>query len=121
MSTPLERAVLAGYKGLQAVHNVDITLSRGASSTPIPKVVPGRSSHDVMSKGQLVEQVQSRDFMILASAYKFNDVVSLPQRGDRITEDATGKVYAVLASGTEAQWRWMDQCKLILRVHTKEM
>lgn len=121
MSTPLERAALASYKGLQAVHNVDVTISRGAASTAVSKAVPGRSQHDVTSNGQLVEQVQSRDFLILASDYKFNDVVSLPQRGDRITEDESGKVYAVLAMGSEAQWRYMDQTRLVLRVHTKAM
>ena len=121
MSTPLERATLQAYKGLQAVLGIDVTISRGAASTAISKAVPGRSQHDVTSNGQLVEQVQSRDFLIPVSAYKFNDVVSLPQRGDRITEDSTGKVYAILAMGSEAQWRYTDQTELILRVHTKAM
>ena len=121
MSTPVERAVLQAYKGLQAAMGVDVTISRGAASTAISKAVPGRSQHDVTSNGQLVEQVQSRDFPILASAYAFDGTVSLPKRGDRVTEDSTGKVYAILAMGTEAQWRYTDQTELILRVHTKAM
>lgn len=115
----MERAVLASYKGLQAVHGVNVTISRGASSTAISKAVPGRSQHDVTSNGQIVEQVKSRDYLIPVSDYKFGGVVTLPQRGDRITED--GKIYAVLAMGTEAQWRYTDQTQLILRIHTKEM
>lgn len=121
MSTPVERAVLQAYKGLQAAMGVDVTISRGAASTAISKAVPGRSQHDVTSNGQLVEQVQSRDFLILASAYAFDGTVSLPKRGDRVTEDSTGKVYAILAMGTEAQWRYTDQTEQILRVHTKAM
>ena len=107
--------------GLQAAMGVDVTISRGAASTAISKAVPGRSQHDVTSNGQLVEQVQSRDFLILASAYAFDGTVSLPKRGDRVTEDSTGKVYAILAMGTEAQWRYTDQTEQILRVHTKAM
>lgn len=119
MTTPMESAVLAAYKGLQAVYGVDVTISRGANSTAITKAVPGRSQHDVTSNGQVVEQVQSRDYLIPVSAYQFGGVVSLPQRGDRITEGS--RVYAVLAMGSEAQWRYTDQTQLILRIHTKEM
>lgn len=115
----METAVLAAYKGHQAVHGVDVTISRGASSTAISKAVPGRSQHDVTSNGQVVEQVQSRDYLIPVSAYQFGGVATLPQRGDRITEGS--KVYAVLAMGSEAQWRYTDQTQLILRIHTKEM
>lgn len=115
----MEAAVLAAYKGLQAVHGVDVTITRGASSTAISKAVPGRSQHDVTSNGQIVEQVQSRDYLVPVSAYKFGGVVTLPQRGDRIIEGS--KTYAVLAMGSEAQWRYTDQTQQVLRIHTKEM
>lgn len=121
MASMMEGAVLAAYRGLQTVHNVDIVYSRPKTghSVNLARVVPGKSAHDVVSDGQLLERVQSRDYLIEVSKLKLNSVNVLPEKGDRIAEG--GKTYAVLSMGLEALWKYTDQTRLIIRVHTKEL
>jgi|694.fasta_scaffold04174_29 hypothetical protein len=118
MTTALESAVIAAHKAARSIHGVSITYTRGASSVTISRAVPGRSVHDVTQDGSVIEQIKSRDYILLASELKIGGVVITPQRGDQITEGA--KIYKVLSVGGEAAWRYQDQTMQTLRIHTKE-
>ena len=121
MPSMMEGAVLAAYRGLQSVHNVDIVYSRPKTghSVNLSRVVPGKTPHDVVSEGQLLERLQSRDYLIEVSKLRLNGANILPEKGDRITEGS--KVFAILSNGVDAQWKYTDQTRLIIRVHTKEL
>jgi hypothetical protein len=120
-STPFAAAGLHGYKTQQAIMGVDITYSRpsASQSVVITKAVPGRSNHDLSQDGMIIEQVKSRDYLILTSALVLGGVQTLPLKGDRITEGS--KTYAILAVGVEAQWRYTDQSEQLIRIHTREI
>jgi hypothetical protein len=119
--TVFSSAVGHAYKAMQSIYGVDVTYQRPSTSqsVTISKAVPGRSEHDVSQDGMVIEQVKSRDFLILASALQLGGAETLPRKGDRIIEGS--KTFAILAMGTEAQWKWTDQSQTVLRVHTREM
>lgn len=121
MSTPFAAAVLHGYKAMQRVQGVDITYQRpsASQSVALSKAVPGRSTHDINQDGMTIEQVKSRDYLVLVSALVLGGSATLPRKGDRIVEG--GKTYAVLCMGTEAQWKYTDQSEQVIRIHTREM
>jgi len=121
MSTPFSAAVLHGYKAMQAVQGVDIIYERPSlgQSVVISKAVPGRSQHDIQQDGMVIESVRSRDWLILASKLVLGGQETLPAKGDRIVEGS--RVLAILAMGSEAQWKYTDQSELIIRIHTREI
>lgn len=121
MSTPFAAAVLHGFRAQQRIFGVAITYSRpsASQSVAIAKAVPGRSNHDVTQDGVVIEQVKSRDYLVLLSELVLGGASTLPRKGDRITEG--GKEYAILCMGTEAQWKYTDQSEQIIRIHTREV
>lgn len=121
MPSQMEAACLAAYRALQAVHSVDIVYSRPSTghSVNLARVVPGKTPHDVVSDGQLLERVQARDFLIEVSKLQLNNVEVLPLRGDRVTEGT--RSYMVLSNGVDAMWKYTDQTRQIIRIHCKEL
>jgi len=70
-----------------------------------------------------VETVQSRDFLIFTADLILDGSIVSPARGDQIREtvgDATF-VYEVMAPGQEPPWRYSDDFRKTLRVHTKHV
>lgn len=66
------------------------------------------------------ERIEARDYLISARSFAG---FGLPERGDRISEDADGMrhTYEVLAPGGEPPWRWSDPHQRCLRIHTKHL
>lgn len=111
-------AQLAGFLAQRNVAGVSITIGR-AGKTPISVVaVPGRSMHESVTETGQVLQTQARDYHVLAEDYDFGDGPVLPERFDTATDG--GVVYTVLSLGGDAQFRFMDQGRAILRIHYKE-
>lgn len=105
---------------MQTVYGKDITFSRpSVGSVSISKAVPGTSQHEISQDGMVIEQVRSRDWLVLVSALVLNGSPVLPRKGDKITVD--GKELAVLCMGSDAQWKYTDQSEQIIRIHTREM
>jgi hypothetical protein len=121
MTTPFAAAVLHGYQAMRRIQGIDITYQRpsASQSVAISKAVPGRSNHDIQQDGMVIEQVKSRDYLVLLSDLVLGGAQTLPRKGDRIVEGV--KTYAVLCAGTEAQWKYTDQSQQIIRIHTREM
>ena len=96
-----------------------VTYARGEASAEVLATV-GRTIFDVTDSSGLLQQWQSRDFLIAAE-----DLAGfgLPEGGDRITE-AQGEqtfVYEVMAPSGETPWRWSDPYRKTLRIHTKQV
>jgi hypothetical protein len=121
MSTPFAAAALHAYRALQVVHGVNITYERPSAtqSVALSKVVTGRSDHEITQDGMVIEQVKSRDYLVRVADLVLGGSQTLPRTGDRIQE--SGKTYAVLTTGTEAQWKYTDPSQVIIRIHTREM
>lgn len=64
-----------------------------------------------------------RDFLIAATDLVMNGIPVLPERGDQIRETQGSRtfVYEVMAPGQEPPWRWSDEFRVLLRIHTKQV
>ena len=99
-----------------------VTYCRGEQSVEVQATV-GRTVFQVADTYGVVEQSESRDFLILACDLVLGGAVTLPERGDRIREAQDGKtfVYEVMAPGKEPHYRFSDVYRRTLRIHTRQI
>jgi len=97
-----------------------VTYCRGNASVEVQAAV-GRTVFEVDNGTAVLEQFESRDFLIRAADLVLGDAQTLPQRGDRIreTQDGVTYVYEVMAPGREPCFRFSDPFRRTLRIHTK--
>lgn len=111
-------AVIAAYKAVRSMSGVTATYTRGANSVTL-KVVQGQTQLQATADNGIVVIGNAHDFLILVSELIINGSNTLPLRGDTITVGST--VYTVLTMGGDAQYRYTDQERVIIRVHTRVM
>jgi hypothetical protein len=102
---------------------VSVVYRRGVSSVTVTATV-GRTLLQLSDDlGVSRMEWTDRDYLVTASALIIGGVAVLPQRGDRVEETAGGKtyVYEVMAPGREPVWKWSDEYKTVLRIHTKQI
>jgi len=99
-----------------------VTYRRGAASVSLPATF-GRTVFQIDNGYGLIERTESRDYLALAADLVLDDVVTLPQRGDRVCETVGNQtlIYEVLAPGKEPVWRYSDPYRQTLRIHTKHV
>jgi hypothetical protein len=92
---------------------------RGAQEAAVPATV-GRTLFRLEMGTGAVERIEARDYLI-GSAHLA--AFGLPQRGDRVIEEACGQrhTYEVLAPGREPHWRWSDPDHRTYRIHAKHL
>ena len=83
----------------------------------------GKTEFEVDDEFGVVQRIESRDFLILASDLILDENVTLPERGDIIEEQAGTQTlqYDVTAPGNEPCWRYSDLYRQTLRIHAKLM
>ena len=99
-----------------------VTYQRGVETAAAPATI-GRTVFEVDNGAGVLERIESRDFLILATDLVLGGSAVLPERGDRIRETQAGAtyVYEVMAPGKEPAWRWSDPYRKTLRIHTKQI
>ena len=99
-----------------------VTYCRGEQSVEVAATV-GRTVFEIADAYGVVEQSESRDFLIPAADLVLGDAVTLPERGDRVRETQDGKtlVYEVMAPGKEPHYRFSDVYRRTLRIHTRQV
>lgn len=98
-----------------------VTYRRGVATVEVDAEV-GHSDFDIVSDEGVVEQWESRDFLIAAADLILGGVEVLPAIGDEIVETigSDDLVYSVMApTSDQPPWRYSDQWRITLRVHTK--
>jgi hypothetical protein len=113
----------AWLDGMRAKHMArPVTYYRGEQSVEVAATV-GRTVFEIADAYGVVEQSESRDFLIPAADLVLGEAVTLPERGDRIRETQDGKtfVYEVMAPGKEPHYRFSDVYRRTLRVHTRQV
>lgn len=111
-------AVIAAYKAVRSMSGVTATYARGANSVTL-KVVQGQTQLSADYGDGVITITNSHDFLILVEELIINGSNVLPLRGDTITVGST--VYTVLTIAGDAQYRYTDQERKIIRVHTRNM
>ena len=99
-----------------------VVYERGEESVEVQATI-GRTVFEAADAYGVVERTESRDFLVLAADLVLGGEAVLPERGDRIREAQGQKtyVYEVLAPGKEPPWRWSDDYRQTLRIHTKHV
>lgn len=112
-------AIVSAYKAARSVHADAITITRPRTGQSVSlSVVPGSTSHVIESDGMIVNEIRSRDFLVLCDEFILGGVKVTPERGDVIT--AGTKTFKALASSGEQHWRYTDQTETVIRIFTKE-
>lgn len=109
----------------QAYASVTITYARGAQSVTLT-ATPGSYVLKVSDPSGAMRVVRTdRDYLIPVASLILGGSVTLPAKGDTITEtlrDGTTATYSVLPySQDEPVYRYSDHENTILRVHTKRV
>ena len=116
MATVVEQAVIAAYNAARRLAGVSLTYTRGANSVVVT-AIPGRSTQTV-EVGDTINEVQTRDYLILASELILSGAETTPQRGDTITVGLS--VLDLLSVSGEPVWRYSDQTRQVIRIHAKD-
>jgi hypothetical protein len=113
----------AWLDGMRAKHMArPVTYCRGEESVEVQAAI-GRTVFEIADAYGVVEQSESRDFLIPAADLVLGDAVTVPERGDRVRETQDGKtlVYEVMAPGKEPHYRFSDVYRRTLRIHTRQV
>ena len=99
----------------------EMTYRRGAQTVQVNATVV-LSEYGVDNGNGIVEQFESRDFLVAAAELVFGGEITLPQRGDLIVETISGVTYSneVMVPGGDGDcWQWSDRYKRVFKIHTK--
>lgn len=123
MTNRLARASAHLQRRMSSQLYVLVTIKRGGITVADVKATPGKTPYEVETQHAGLLQVETRDYLIAAEDYAAIDGESpLPKRGDCIEEmgpDGVLRSHEVAAPvDGEHVYRWMDQTRTMLRVHT---
>jgi hypothetical protein len=96
---------------LQSVAGKPLVCRRGSQAVELTGTV-GTTAFESVNESGIIEQFQSRDFLVSAADYAFG----LPQRGDQIDDGQF--TYEVMSA---VPYRFSDTSRTILRIHTKQV
>ncbi len=99
-----------------------ITYRRGSASVTLQATI-GRTDFASDQIEPVIETWQSRDFLVRTPDLVFDGIATLPKRGDQIdeTDGSVTHTYEVMAPGGQTPWRYADDFRRELRVHTKHV
>ncbi|MEO0966547.1 MAG: hypothetical protein AAFY08_15705 [Planctomycetota bacterium] len=103
---------------IRAVAGESVTVTRGASPTPGVNAVRGDAAASAQRRGDGDVVENATDWLVAAADYAVDGQVTLPRRGDTIT-DAGGHVYEVRPNAGGAAFRYSDSGHTQLRISTR--
>lgn len=106
-------AIVAAYKAARSISGVSVVYTQGATSLTL-RCVPGQTQFSAETADGYVNYSNSDDFLFLVS-----ELTVTPRAGDTIVR--SGVTYTVLSMGSDAQYRYSDQEKAIIRIHTRKV
>ncbi len=99
---------------------VSVTYSRAGDSVVLTATV-GTTEFEWVDDDGATQEIEARDYLVRAADLILAAALTLPAVGDKIVEVAGAKTYTyqVMAFGDEPAWRYSDQQRVRLRIHTK--
>jgi hypothetical protein len=97
-----------------------VAYHRGNASVSLLATVASQRAEQVDEHG-LIQQIESRDYLIRVEDLELEGERTLPQAGDLIKEPGAGPtaVYEVMSHGGEPPFRYSDPYRQTFRIHTK--
>ena len=102
--------------------SVTVKYKRGVESVSVSATV-GRSMFELVSAANVLTKLDVRDYLILADDLILSGSGIQPQAGDTIEETQVSikHTYEVMSPGDEPLFRFADEFRTMLRIHTKEI
>jgi hypothetical protein len=113
---PIQAAIAAGQRAARQLGGVKIIFRRDTDDVPLVATI-GRSNWQLENSAGGLMVLESRDFLVDVECLKLRGELIVPQRHDVILEDDL--VYAVLDDSNIPAWRYSDQFRQQIRIHTK--
>jgi hypothetical protein len=113
-----------GAQWLEAQRHKHMTRSviyhRGNASVELQATI-GRTTFEQTDEHGLVQQIESRDYLVRTADLELEGERTLPKAGDQIKEVESERtfVYEVMSPGGEPPFRYSDPYRQTLRIHTK--
>ena len=111
----------AWLAGTMAAHAAeDVHFLRGGSAVVV-RATLGRAVYEQAGDDGLVTRTSARDYLVPAASLTVDGAPVEPRPGDRFVEGglAAGHLYEVTSIAGEPCWRWSDEFRRTMRVHTK--
>ena len=101
---------------------VPVEYKRGSDAVEVSASI-GRTVFMVDNGHGILEETESRDFLLRTQDLVLGSSTTLPKRGDKILEAREGTVftYEVMTPGKEPHYRYSDPHRRTLRIHTKQV
>jgi len=109
-------AVTAAFKCARAISGRSVVYARGANSVTL-SCVPGRTQFAAETGDGIIDYTNTDDYLFLASELILNSVLVTPLMGDTVTD--AGVTRTVFSTAGDARFRYTDQEKKIIRIHTR--
>lgn len=99
-----------------------VVYARGASSVEVAATL-GATTFEQADAFGIVQNIESRDFLIRTADLVLDGAQTLPKAGDRIRDTSAEQIYVyeVMAPGSEPSFRFSDPYRKALRIHTKHI
>lgn len=93
---------------------VTVTYTRGGHTIQIPAIVEPSLFNNDQSLG--ITKVETRRYLVEASTLVFGETVTLPEYGDKITEN--DRTYIVPKSRDNLPYEYADEDRHLVRINT---
>ena len=119
----LRAAVAAAGKAAARADGTKIKLQRGDVTIECVPCTKGSSQFATLDASGAVVTIRSQDYLIIQELYDFGDGPVEPARGDLVIEEQEDgeHTYELLDVPGAPSWRWSDQYRTRVRLHTKEI
>ena len=115
----IQTSLLVGaYKANRAVTGRTVVYTQGAGSVTL-SCVPGRTQFTSDMGDGVVSYLATDDYLFLVSEMAISGTAITPRKGDTISDG--GVTHTVFCIGPDVQYRYTDQEKKIIRIHTRKV
>ena len=111
-------SILGGYKAMRTLAGRSVVYTQGATSVTL-RCVLGQTQFSAESGDGMVSITNVDDFIFIVSELASSGTPIVPRKGDTIVRD--GVTYTVFTVGSDAQYRYSDQEKVLIRVHARKV
>ncbi len=120
--TKLDEIISDNFETLKTLSGVSIRYVREDSSVEMIAVA-GSTDYAIEELSGLLESIQSRDFLVLASELVLGGSPVLPERGDEVREvlpNGEELIYPVMSPSGSRHYEYSDPYRVVIRIHTKQ-
>ena len=114
MPSPMQRAVMAHWRGISRASGITVSYFSSASTSITLTMVPARTETENEFADGRVHGERIADFIVPA-----DNLGLTPEIGHRILWG--DRWYEVLALGLNSHYEWADHFQVLLRIHTKRV